>query len=79
MAMAVVMTRASTRGRVGIRWDVAATTTFDLGVGPKTLRWIVASTRWGSTATRHVTVTLLTGSPESTDIDGFVVLRAAGG
>jgi D-alanyl-D-alanine carboxypeptidase len=79
LAMAVVMTRASTRGRVRIRWDDATTTTtVDLGLRPKTLRWVAASSRWSSAATRHVTVTLRSGAPESTDIDAFVVLRAAG-
>ncbi len=79
LALAVVMTRASTRGRVAIRWDDAATSvTADMGARPKTLRWVAASTRWGTARTRTVVVTLRDGGPEITDIDGFVVLRDAG-
>jgi D-alanyl-D-alanine carboxypeptidase len=77
-AMAVVMSRASTRGRVAIRWGDADATVLDLGVRPRTLRWVASSIRWGSAGTRAVTLTLRTGAPEMTEVDGFVVLRDAG-
>jgi hypothetical protein len=77
-AMAVIMTRASTRGRVAIRWDDASpATTLDLGVRPKAVRWVVASSRWGSVGAHEVTVTVRSGGG-LTDVDGFVVLRDAG-
>jgi hypothetical protein len=77
-AMAVIMTRASTRGRVAIRWDDASpATTLDLGVRPKAVRWVVASSRWGSLGAHEVTVTVRSGGG-LTDVDGFVVLRDAG-
>ena len=79
LGMAVVMSRASTRGRVAIRWDASSTaTTLDLGARPKTYRWVAISTRWGNPRTRGVTVTLRTGGADVTEIDGFVVLRVAG-
>ncbi|MET0773141.1 MAG: serine hydrolase [Candidatus Limnocylindrales bacterium] len=79
LGMAVVMSRASTRGRVAIRWDASSTaTTLDLGARPKTYRWVAISTRWGNPRTRRVTVTLRTGGADVTEIDGFVVLRVAG-
>ncbi|MFN8519741.1 MAG: hypothetical protein U0667_10220 [Chloroflexota bacterium] len=75
--MAVVMTRASTRGAVSIRWDDSAARTIDLGARPKTVRWVAASTRWGSAQTHQVRVTVR-GGGGFTDVDGFVVLRDAG-
>jgi hypothetical protein len=79
LAMAVVMSRASSRGKVAARWDPSATTSvLDLAGRPKTYRWVAISTRWGTPGTRLVTVTLRTGGDEVTDIDGFVVLRDAG-
>lgn len=79
LGLAVIMTRASDRGRVTIRWDDSATTaTLDLGVRPRAPRWVATSTRWASARSRVVTVTLRTGAPALTDIDGFVVLRDAG-
>lgn len=79
LAMAVVMTRASTRGRVEVRWgDAAAATTIDLGTRPKVVRWVATSRRWGGAGARVVTVTVRAGGAEVTDIDGFVVLRDVG-
>lgn len=78
VALAVVMARASTRGRVAVRWTGSENARIiDLGRAPRTLRWVAGSDRWGSAATRRVTVTLRSGAPELTDIDGFVVLRDA--
>jgi D-alanyl-D-alanine carboxypeptidase len=79
LGMAVVMSRASTRGRVAVRWDASSTTTLDLGVRPKTHRWVAISTRWADPATRRVTVTLRTGGSEITEVDGFIVLRGIAG
>jgi len=77
-AVAVVMARASTRGRVVVRWaGSSASATLDLGKAPRTLRWVASSRRWGTAGARGVTVTLRSGAPESTDVDGFVILRDA--
>lgn len=79
LAMAVVMSRASTRGRVSVRWGASTTTTtLNLGARPKTPRWVATSTRWGNLAARSVTVTLRTGGAAVTEVDGFVILRDAG-
>jgi hypothetical protein len=78
LAMAVVMSRAPTRGRVAVRWDASTTTTLDLGTPPKASRWVAIGTRWGSPGTRRVTVTLRTGGADISEIDGFVVLRDPG-
>jgi Beta-lactamase len=79
LGMAVIMSRASTRGRVAVRWGASSTTTtLDLGARPKTYRWVAISSRWGNPGTRLVTVTLRTGGADLTEIDGFVVLRDAG-
>jgi hypothetical protein len=79
VGLAVVMSRATTRGRVGVRWGTSSTTTtLDLGSRPKTHRWVAISTRWGDPGTRRVTVTLRTGGDDITEIDGFVLLRDAG-
>ncbi len=78
-AVAVVMARASTRGRVAVHWAGSSTSaTLDLGKAPRTLRWVASSRRWSSAGARRVTVTLRSGAPEATDIDGFVILRDAG-
>jgi CubicO group peptidase (beta-lactamase class C family) len=78
-AMAVVLTRAATRGRVAIRWDTAATaTTLDLGVRPAARRWVATSIRWADAATHGVSITLRSGAPELSDVDAFVVLRDPG-
>ena len=72
------MSRARTRGKVAVGWDASDAFSLDLGVAPKTTRWVAVGTRWGNPATRQVTVTLRTGGADITEIDGFVVLRDAG-
>jgi hypothetical protein len=77
LGMAVVMSRAATRGRVAVRWGTSGTTTtLDLGSKPRTYRWVAVSTRWSDPGSRRVTVTLRTGGSDITEIDGFVILRA---
>jgi hypothetical protein len=76
-AVGVVTLRAAPLGHVGVAWDGGTATALDLAGSPRQPRWIAAASRWSDPGAHQVTVTLRTGAPHRTDIDGFVVLRDA--